>query len=82
MTLSEFLIDLAYDVGKLQAFLYDRENYVNSSGLSTGDKALLNSRNSENINAALVAENVDGMIRDDGGGHIKFSKKPAPRTKA
>ena len=56
MTLSEFLIDLAYDVGKLQAFLYDREYYVQSvEGLSTGRQGHCSiPGNSEDINAALV----------------------------
>ena len=82
MTLSEFLIDLAYDVGKLQAYLYDREYYLQSvQGLSASNKDLLLSGSTEDINAALAAENVDAILRDDGGGHIKLSKKPAERRK-
>lgn len=80
MTLSEFLIDIAYDVGKLQAYLYDKEYYLQGiQGLSEANRELLLSGNTADINAALAAENVAAMIRDDGGGHIKLSKvSPAP----
>ena len=83
MTLSEFLIDLAYDVGKLQAYLYDRGYYLQSvEGLSDANRQLLLSGNTDAINAALIAENASAIIRDDGGGHIKLSKvAPAPAPK-
>jgi hypothetical protein len=82
MTLSEFLIGLAYDVGKLQAFLYDKEYYLQGvEGLSAANKDLLLSGSSEDINAALAAENASATISDDGGGHIKLTKNAGARRK-
>lgn len=74
-TLSEFLVDLAYDVDKLGGYYNNRSNYIQGADLSESDKNLLMSGDTDAINAAIAAEGADATISDEGGGHIKLTKK-------